>query len=215
VSAVTFLVDVDNTLLDNDRFRDDLRTELVTSYGEEVAGRYWAIQERRFAELEYRDYLGAVQAWWEGEGRDPHLLGAARFLLDYPFAGRLYPGAFEALAHLRARGPTVVVTDGDAVFQPRKIERAGIAAAVDDHLLVYVHEELSLDDVERRYPAERYVLVDDKLGILTAAKQFWCQRVTTVLPLQGQFATDPEIAVAHSAADLTIAGVGDLVGLEL
>jgi FMN phosphatase YigB (HAD superfamily) len=215
VSAVTFLVDVDNTLLDNDRFRDDLRTELVTSYGEEVAGRYWAIQERRFAELEYRDYLGAVQAWWEGEGRDPHLLGAARFLLDYPFAERLYPGALEALAHLRARGPTVVVTDGDAVFQPRKIERAGIAAAVDDHLLVYVHEELSLDDVERRYPAERYVLVDDKLGILTAAKQFWGQRVTTVLPLQGQFATDPEIAVAHSAADLTIAGVGDLVGLEL
>jgi FMN phosphatase YigB (HAD superfamily) len=215
VSAVTFLVDVDNTLLDNDRFRDDLRTELVTSYGEEVAGRYWAIQERRFAELEYRDYLGAVQEWWEGEGRDPRLLGAARFLLDYPFAERLYPGALEALAHLRTRGRTVVVTDGDALFQPRKIERAGIAAAVDDHVLVYVHKELSLDEVGRRYPAERYVLVDDKLGILTAAKQFWGQRVTTVLPLQGQFATDPEIAVAHSAADLTIAGVGDLVGLEL
>jgi FMN phosphatase YigB (HAD superfamily) len=214
VSAVTFLVDVDNTLLDNDRFRDDLRTELVTSYGEEVAGRYWAIQERRFAELEYRDYLGAVQAWWEGEGRDPHLLGAARFLLDYPFAERLYPGALEALAHLRARGPTVVVTDGDAVFQPRKIERAGIAAAVDDHVLVYVHKELSLDEVGRRYPAERYVLVDDKLRILSAAKQFWGERVTTVLPLQGQFATDPEIAAAHPAADLTIAAVGDLVGLD-
>jgi FMN phosphatase YigB (HAD superfamily) len=214
VTAVTFLVDVDNTLLDNDRFRDDVRTELVTSYGEEVAGRYWAIQERRFVELEYRDYLGAVQEWWEGEGRDPRLLGAARFLLDYPFAERLYPGALEALAHLRTRGRTVVVTDGDALFQPRKIERAGIAAAVDDHVLVYVHKELSLDEVGRRYPAERYVLVDDKLRILSAAKQFWGERVTTVLPLQGQFATDPEIAAAHPAADLTIAAVGDLVGLD-
>jgi FMN phosphatase YigB (HAD superfamily) len=214
-APVVFLVDVDNTLLDNDRFRDDLQSELVTAYGEEVAGRYWAIQERRFVELEYRDYVGAVQEWWEGEGRDPRLLGAARFLLDYPFAERLYPGALQALAHLRTLGPTVVVTDGDAVFQPRKVERAGIAAAVDDHLLVYVHKELSLDDVERRYPAERYVLVDDKLRILTAAKQLWGERVTTVLPLQGQFATDPEIAAAHPAADLTIAGIGDIVGREL
>ena len=212
---VAFLVDVDDTLLDNDRFRGDVRAELVASYGEDVAGRYWAIQERRFVELEYRDYLGALQEWWEGEGRDPRLLGAARLLLEYPFAERLYPGALEALANVRTRGPTVVVTDGDAVFQPHKIERAGIAAAVDGHVLVYVHKELSLDDVERRYPAERYVLVDDKLRILTAAKQFWGDRVTTVLPLSGQFATDPEIAAAHPAADLTIAGIGDLVGLEL
>jgi FMN phosphatase YigB (HAD superfamily) len=212
---VAFLVDVDDTLLDNDRFREDVQAELVRSYGVEVGGRYWAIQERRFVELEYRDYVGAVQEWWEGEGRDPRLLGAARMFLDYPFAERLYPGALEALRHLRTRGPTVVVTDGDAVFQPRKVERAGIAAAVDGHVLVYVHKELSLDDAERRYPAERYVLVDDKLRILTAAKQFWGERVTTVLPLQGQFATDPEIAAAHPAADLTIAGIGELVGLEL
>ena len=215
MTAVTFLVDVDNTLLDKDRFRDDVRAELVTSYGEELAGRYWAIQERRFVELEYRDYLGAVQEWWEGEGREPRLLGTAGFLLDYPFEERLYAGALAALGHLRASGPTVVLTDGDAVFQPRKVEGAGIGAAVDGHVLVYVHKELSLDDVERRYPADRYVLVDDKLRILTAAKQFWGERVTTVLPLQGQFATDPEIAAAHPAADLTISGIGDLVGLEL
>jgi len=192
-----------------------VRAELVTSCGEELAGRYWAIQERRFVELEYRDYLGAVQEWWDGEARDARLLGAARFLLEYPFEERLYAGALDALAHLRTCGPTVVVTDGDAIFQPRKVERAGIATAVDGHALVYVHKELSLDDVERRYPADRYVLVDDKLRILTAAKQFWGERVTTVLPLQGQFATDPEIAAAHPAADLTIAGIGDLVDLEL
>ena len=212
---VAFLVDVDNTLLDNDRFRDDLQAAFVRTYGEDAATRYWTIQERRFLELEYRDYLGAVQEWWEGEGRAPALLDAARYLLGYPFADRLYPGSLAAVAHLRTLGPTVVVTDGDAIFQPHKVERAGIASAVAGNVLVYVHKELALDDVERRYPAERYVLVDDKLRILTAAKQFWGERVTTVIPLQGQFAADPEIAAAHPAADVTIAGIGDLVGLEL
>jgi FMN phosphatase YigB (HAD superfamily) len=214
-ARVAFLVDVDNTLLDNDRFRNDLQAAFVTAYGEDAATRYWTIQERRFVELEYRDYLGAVQEWWEGEGRDPALLDASRYLLGYPFADRLYPGSLAALAYLRTRGPTVVVTDGDAIFQPHKIEVAGIASVVAGNVLVYVHKELALDDVERRYPAERYVLVDDKLRILTVAKQFWGERVTTVIPLQGQFAADPEIAAAHPAADVTIAGIGDLVGLEL
>ncbi|HEU5489392.1 MAG TPA: HAD family hydrolase [Gaiellaceae bacterium] len=212
---VALLVDVDDTLLDNDRIRDDIQAHLVTTYGEELASRYWTIQERRFVELEYRDYLGAVQEWWEGEAHDPRLLDVSRYLIDYPFADRLYPGGLDALARLRTLGEVVVLTDGDAVFQPHKIERAGIAAAVEGHVLVYVHKEISLDDVERRYPAERYVLVDDKFRILAAAKEFWGDRVTTVLPLQGQFATDPEITAAHPAADLTIAGVGDLAGLEL
>ena len=212
-APVVVLVDVDNTLLDNDRIRDDLQAELRSAYGEEAASRYWAIQERRFVELEYRDYLGAVQEWWEGEARDPRLLGVSRYLLDYPFADRLYPGALEALAHLRGIGPPVVVTDGDAVFQPHKVERSGIASAVDG-VLVYVHKELALDDVERRFPAGRYVLVDDKLRILTAVKQHWGERVTTVLPLQGQFATDPAVAAEHPAADVTIAGIGDLIGLD-
>jgi len=212
---VALLVDVDNTLLDNDRIRDDIQTHLVRSYGEDLASRYWTIQERRFVELEYRDYLGAVQEWWEEEGRNARCLGVSRYLLGYPFADRLYPRALEVLAHFRTLGETVVLTDGDAVFQPHKVERAGILDAVDSRLLVFVHKELELAEVERRYPAERYLLVDDKLRILTAAKQFWGERVTTVLPLQGQFATDPEIAASHPAADLTIAAVGDLVGLEL
>lgn len=214
-ARVAVLVDVDNTLLDNDRFRDDVQAAFVTAYGEDAASRYWTIQERRFVELEYRDYLGAVQEWWEAEGRDPVLLDAAGYLLRYPFADRLYPGSLAALAHLRTLGPTAVVTDGDAIFQPLKIERAGIASVVDGRVLVYVHKELALDDVERRIPTERYILVDDKLRILTAAKEFWGGRVTTVLPLQGQFATDPAVAAAHPAADVTIAGIGDLVGLEL
>ena len=212
---LVFLVDVDNTLLDNDRFRDDLQAHLTAEYGDERASRYWTIQERRFVELGYRDYLGALQEWWEGEEREQRLLGLSSFLLGYPFAERLYPHALDVLAHLRTLGTTVVLTDGDAVFQPHKIERAGIARAVDGNVLVYVHKELSLADVEARYPAERYVLVDDKLRILTVAKEAWGERVTTVLPLQGQFATDPQVAAAHPAADLTIAGIGDLVGLDL
>jgi FMN phosphatase YigB (HAD superfamily) len=214
-APVTYLVDVDDTLLDNDRVRDDVLAQLAAAYGDDVAGRYWAIQERRFVDLEYRDYLGAVQEWWEAEGRDSLLLGASRVLLDYPFADRLYPQALEVLAHLRALGPTVVLTDGDAVFQPHKVERAGIGPVVAGNVLVYVHKELELADVERRYPAERYVLVDDKLRILTAAKRHWGARVTTVLPLQGQFATDPEVAAEHPAADVTVPGIADLLELEL
>ena len=212
---VVFLVDVDNTLLDNDAVRDDVQAAFVAAYGEESAGRYWTIQERRFVELEYRDYLGAVQEWWEGEGRDSRLVDAARILLDYPFAERVYPGTLDVLAHLRTLGATVVVTDGEAVFQPHKVARSGIAEAVAGNVLVYVHKELSLDDVERRYPAERYVFVDDKLRILTAVKAFWGERVTTVLPLQGQFATDPEVAASHPAADVTIDGIAELIRLEL
>jgi FMN phosphatase YigB (HAD superfamily) len=211
--TVTFLVDVDDTLLDNDRIRTDIQEHLAASYGTILAERYWTIQERRFVELEYRDYLGAVEEW-EGESAEPHALGLSRYLLDYPFADRLYAGALDVLARLRAHGPTVVLTDGDAVFQPNKIERAGIAAAVDGHVLVYVHKELELDDVERRYPSARYVLVDDKLRILSAAKEFWGERVTTVLPLQGQFATDPEIAATHPAAGVTVDGIGDLLTFD-
>ena len=213
-ASVVFLVDVDDTLLDNDRFRDDVEAHLAADYGEPAREAYWTIQERRFAELGYRDYLGAVQEWWLAEGMDPGLLGVARYLLDYPYAERLYAGALEALAHLRVAGPTVVLTDGDAVFQPRKIERAGIRDVVDPDVLVYVHKEEELDDVERRYPAERYVLVDDKLRILTAAKHHWGERVTTVLPRQGQFANDPAIVAANPAADVTVERIADLLDLD-
>lgn len=212
---VTFLVDVDDTLIDNDRFRSDLGEHLEDVFGEAARDAYWTIQERRFVELGYRDYLGAVQEWWLDAGTDPRLLRASAYLLDYPFADRLYPRSLEVLRRLREAGPTVVLTDGDAVFQPYKVVRAGLWDAVQGDVLVYVHKEDSLDDVERRFPADRYVLVDDKLRILTAAKKFWGERVTTVLPRQGQFANDPAIAAAHPAADVTIDGIGDLLMLRL
>jgi FMN phosphatase YigB (HAD superfamily) len=205
-----FLVDVDDTLLDNDRFREDLEGHLERELGPDARDGYWTIQERRFVDLGYRDYLGAVQEWWEADGRDPRLLAVSQYLLEYPFADRLYPHALEVLRRLRELGPTVVVTDGDAVFQPRKVARAGIRDAVDA-VLVYVHKEEELDDVERRFPAERYVLVDDKVRILAAAKLHWGDRVTTVLPRQGQFANDPDLLAAHPPADVTIDGIGDIL----
>lgn len=211
---VAFLVDVDNTLLDNDRFREDLRGHLARVHGAAARDRYCAIEEALFAELGYRDYLGAAQRLWAESG-DPELLALASYLLEYPFADRLYPGALDVLRRLREHGPTVVLTDGDAVFQPRKVERAGILAAVDGVLAIYVHKELELDDLERRHPAGRYVLVDDKPRILAAAKRHWGDRVTTVLPLQGQFATAPEALEARPGPDLVVEAIADLVELDL
>jgi len=205
-----FLVDVDDTLLDNDRFRDDLEQHLERTYGAEARSAYWTIQERRFVDLGYRDYLGAVQEWWESDGRDPRLLAVSGYLLEYPFADRLYSRALDVLARLRELGPTIVLTDGDAVFQPSKVARAGIGELADA-LLVYVHKEDELEDVERRFPADRYVLVDDKVRILAAAKLHWGERVTTVLPKTGQFANDPDLLAAHPAPDVTIEGVGALL----
>jgi phosphoglycolate phosphatase-like HAD superfamily hydrolase len=213
VPPLTFLVDVDDTLLDNDRIRVDFEEHLVAEYGEEARDSYWAIQERRFVELGYRDYLGAAQEWWAASSWDPALLAFSDYLLDYPYAERLYPRALDALAWLRTAGPLVALTDGDAVFQPRKVARAGIRDVVDS-VLVYVHKEEELVDVERRHPARHYVLVDDKLRILTAAKEHWGRRVTTVLPLQGQFANDPEVSARYPAADVTVAGIGDLLNLD-
>ena len=206
---LVFLVDVDNTLLDNDRFREDVRAHLAEVHGGDERDRYWAIQERRFEELGYRDYLGAMQEWWEAGGRNPRQLAASRFLLEYPFSDRLYPDALEVLERLRTLGNTVVLTDGEAVFQAHKVVRAGIADAVAGEVLVYVHKERELADVERRYPADRYVLVDDKPRILAAAKAHWGERVTTVLPLQGQFA-----AAGGPPADVTIERIGELVELD-
>ena len=169
---VVFLIDVDNTLLDNDRVQEDLKDHLECAYGRVARERYWRILEDLFTELGYRDYLGALQRYRSEHPRGVELLAMSSFLIDYPFADRLFPAAIEVLKHLVSFGPTVILSDGDVVFQPRKVERAGIANAVDGRVLIYIHKEEALDDVERRYPADRYVIVDDKLPILAAVKQF-------------------------------------------
>jgi len=206
-----FLVDVDNTLLDNDHIQADLKRHLEREFGAACRDRYWAILEQLFSELGYRDYLGALQRYRVEHPLDINLLSMSSYLVDYPFANRLYPGALDVLERFRGWGPTVILSDGDVVFQPRKVERSGIAEAVGGHVLIYIHKEEELDDVERRYPARHYVLVDDKPRILAAVKAVWGERVTTVLPRQGQYARDAAVVASLPAADLTVERVSDLL----
>jgi len=213
--SIVFLIDVDNTLLDNDRIQNDIKRHLDGEFGVACRERYWAILEQLFTELGYRDYLGALQRYRVEHPQDIHLLSMSSFLVDYPFANRLYPGSLDVLEKFRSWGQTVVLSDGDVVFQPRKVERSGISEAVDGHVLIYIHKEQALDDVERRYPAKRYVLVDDKLRILTAVKKIWGDRVTTVFPRQGQYAQDPSVIAACPPADFTVERIGDLLNYEL
>jgi len=207
---VVFLIDVDNTLLDNDAIQQDLKDHLERSYGRAARERYWKILEDLFAELGYRDYLGALQRYRVEHPREVELLSMSSFLINYHFADRLFPGALKVLKRLNRRGTTVILSDGDVVFQPHKVERAGLADAVDGRVLIYIHKEEALDDVERRYPAERYVLVDDKLRILAAVKQFWGRRVTTVFARQGSYAHDPAMLAGFPPADVTIERIADL-----
>ena len=212
---VVFLFDVDNTLLDNDRVMDDLRNHLENEFGAESRDRYFAILEELYAELGYADYLGALQRYRLEDMCDPRLLLMSSLLVDYPFANRLYPGVLAALASVRQWGATVILSDGDVVFQPRKIQRSGLWEAVEGRVLIYIHKEQMLEDVERRYPARHYVMVDDKLRILTAMKKIWGGRLTTVWPRQGRYALDPKTLAAYPAADLTLEFVGDLANYDL
>jgi len=213
-APMVFLVDVDNTLLDNDRVTADLRRHLDEAVGPAGRARYWALFEQLRAELGYADYLGALQRYRLEFPRDLRLLTVSAFLVDSPFANRLYPGSLDVLERFRGWGPTVILSDGDVVFQPRKVQRSGLAEAVDG-VLIYVHKEQELDDVARRYPADHYVLVDDKLRVLTAVKRAWGSRVTTVFPRQGHYAHDAESLATSPAADLTVERIGDLVDHDL
>ena len=215
---VVLLFDVDNTLLDNDRVTDDLHDFLEREVGAEQTQEYFALFEELRQELGYADYLGALQRFRIAHPHEPGVLRVSSWLVDYPFAERLYPRALDVIARLDTLGPTVILTDGDVVFQPRKIERSGIYAAVDGRVLDYVHKEHELADVERRFPARRYVLVDDKLRILAAVKDAWGERVTTVFPRQGHYAHDPAVLAEYPEArfaDVAVAAIGDLLQLDL
>jgi hypothetical protein len=210
-----FLLDCDNTLLDNDVVQDDLRRHLASEFGAASCDRYWAIFERLRGELGYADYLGALQRYRFEVPGDPRLLLMSSFLLDYPFDNRLYPHALAVLAHLRQWGKTVILTDGDVVFQPRKLQRSGLWDAVEGRVLITIHKEQGLAMIAERFPAAHYVLVDDKLRLLSAFKEQWGSRVTTVFPRQGHYALDPGNVAAYPAADLTVERIGDLLEHDL
>jgi haloacid dehalogenase-like hydrolase len=212
---VVFLFDVDNTLLDNDRVTADLKRHLEQTVGRERQENYWAIFERLRMELGYADYLGALQRYRIDHPRDPQVLTVSHFLVNYPFANRVFPNALDAVEHVKQWGKAVILSDGDVVFQPRKIERSGLFEAVEGQVLIYIHKEQELDDVERRYPGDHYVLIDDKLKILTAVKKVWGARVTTVFPRQGHYARDPHLLKSYPPADVNIDRIGDLLQYDL
>jgi len=213
-ARIVFLFDVDNTLLDNDRVTADLKRHLEQEVGAERAQRYWSIFEQLRNELGYADYLGALQRY---RGEYPHelrLLIVSRFLINYPFANRLYPNSLDVIDRVKQWGPAVLLTDGDVVFQPRKVDRSGLFEAVDGRVLIYVHKETELADVEQRHPAAHYVLIDDKLRILAAVKKIWGRRVTTVFVRQGHYASDPKVLATQPAADVSVERIGDLLQWE-
>jgi FMN phosphatase YigB (HAD superfamily) len=213
-NKLVFLFDVDNTLLDNDRVTADLKRHLEREVGEERQQKYWTIFEELRAELGYADYLGALQRYRAVYPRDPHLLTVSHFLLEYPFANRLFPNSLDAVEYAKQFGTPVILSDGDVVFQPHKIRRSGLHEAFDGAVLVYIHKECELEDVEQRYPADHYVLVDDKLRILAAIRQTWRERVTTVFPRQGHYALDEKAISSYPPADHTIERIGDMVKLD-
>jgi len=213
-SRVVFLLDVDNTLLDNDRVVADLSRHLTRVLGAERQRRYFAVFETLRSELGYADYLGALQRYRIENPREPNILEVSSFLVDYPFANRLFPGSLDVIERFQTWGAPVILSDGDVVFQPRKIERSGLADAVERRVLIYIHKEKELDDVAIRFPADHYVLVDDKLRILAAVKEIWGSRVTTVFPRQGHYAHDPKVLSTYRPADLVVERISDLLELE-
>jgi FMN phosphatase YigB (HAD superfamily) len=208
---LVFLVDVDNTLLDNDSLLDDLMSHIEREYGVPSRERYSAILEKVRSTLGYVDYLGALQQYRTEHLDEPRLLKMSAFLVDYPFAQRLFPGALDVLRHLGAQGTTVILSDGDVVFQPRKVQRSGLWSAVEGRTLIYIHKERMLAAVERRFPARRYVMIDDKIHILHAIKSAWGERVTTILPRQGHYAHDPRLIASNPPPDLAVERIGDLL----
>jgi FMN phosphatase YigB (HAD superfamily) len=215
MADTVFLFDVDNTLLDNDRVQADLGTHLAKYYGEQTRDRFWKIFEDLRVELGYSDYLGALERYRLEAMHEPKLLRMANWIVDYPFRDRLYPGAIAVVKAAQLVGATAILSDGDAVFQPRKVERSGLWRVFGNNVLIYIHKELELADVESHFPARHYVMIDDKLRILDAIKRFWGNRVTTVFPRQGHYATDPDILAEFPPADITVEHIGDLLKHDL
>src|SRR5262252_10145008 len=208
---VVFLFDVDNTLLDNDLVQSHLKEHLADAYGSAARDRYWQILEELRSELGYVDYLGALERFRVEEIHRPDVLRMSNWLVDYPFANRLYPGALDVVKYVQQWGPALILSDGDAVFQPRKVERSGLWRAFDDRVLIYIHKENELAYVERLYPADHYVLIDDKLRILTAVKKIWGERVTTVFAKQGHYAFDAKTLAENPPADIELSKISDLL----
>lgn len=214
IEPVVFLIDVDNTLLDNDSAQADYIAEIRNKVSANSAQRYWEIFQQATKELGYADYLGALQRYRQEDMHDPNLFSISSYFLDYDFKQRLYPKSLNVIKHLQSFGKVVILTDGDVVFQPRKILRSGLWNAVDSNVLIYIHKEDELKQIEKKYPAEHYVMIDDKIRILSAIKNQWGDRVTTIFARQGHYATDPAIIAQYPSADISIEKIGELINFK-
>ncbi|GLQ91049.1 HAD family hydrolase [Dyella flagellata] len=208
-----FLLDVDNTLLDSDRFTADLHAHLTREFGQAECDRYWAIYEQLRTSLGYVDYLGALQRFRLENDTRPGVFNLAYWLLDYPFEHRLYAGALEAVDELNKLGRAVILSDGDVAFQPHKIERAGIRGVVRGEVLIFVHKELALQQMQARYPASHYVVADDKPDLLAKMKHLLGDRLTTVFVRQGHYALRANLDELQPRPDYTINAIGELPAL--
>ena len=210
-----FCFDVDNTLVDNDHIQADMAVHLERAIGAERNRHYWELFEELRTQLGYADYLGALQRYRIEFPRDFHILAVSEFLISYPFANRLYPNSLDAVDYCRQSGATVIVSDGDVVFQPLKVHRSGLHEAFDGNVLIYIHKEFELDDIAARYPAAHYVFIDDKVRILSAVKKVWGERVTTVFPRQGHYALDSAEVAKYPAPDVAIDRIDAILDLDL
>jgi len=212
---VVFLFDVDNTLIDNDRIVADMMSHLERDIGHQQAQRYWEYFEQLRTELGYADYLGALQRYRVNHPRDFKIIAVSYFLMNYYFANRLFPCSLDLIERYKQYGETAILSDGDMIFQPLKVERSGLREAVDEKVMIYIHKEQELDDVKARYPADHYVLIDDKVRILDAVKKAWGARVTTVFPRQGHYATDANEVAKYMAPDVTVDRIDELRDYDL
>ena len=212
---VVFLFDVDNTLIDNDHIVADMKRNLERDIGNEQQQRYWDYFEELRTELGYADYLGALQRYRVNHPRDFGIIAVSYFLMNYQFANRLFPCSLDVIEQYKQYGETAILSDGDMIFQPLKIERSGLREAVDEKVMIYIHKEQELDDVKVRYPADHYVLIDDKVRILDAVKKTWGAHVTTVFPRQGHYAADEKEVAKYMPPDVTVDRIDQLRDYDL
>ncbi len=214
-SDMVFLFDVDNTLLDHDRVKQDLGALLDSRIFDGASEHYWSAYEAIRAETGQADFLASFQRCWIDSECNPHWLPAADLMLDYPYSDRLYPGALHVLEHVSRFAMVAIVSDGDAVLQPRKIRRAGLWQAVDGRVLIYQNKQQRLADIAHRFPAQHYVMIDDKPDVLVHMKSAWSSRLTTVFPRQGHYAHDQEHRHDQPEPDISIDHIGDMLKLDI
>ncbi len=208
--TLVFLIDVDNTLIDNDAVKKDLDEHITVELGPALAARFWEIYEQARKERETVDIplaLSRLRTQTSLADMDEQTYLHVHSIFDnYPFFERLYPGTLETLHYLRTLGLTVIVSDGDRFFQAEKIFASNLAEAVEGRVLIYIHKQQHLDEIVRQYPADHYVMIDDKPEILADTKELWGKRVTTAFVQQGKYAAEqkppnfaPDISVLHIA----------------